>query len=488
MSSRNNSYGKSTGFWARMNQKTRMYFVLALCCAVLMITSGICLFLMRGGSHQGTETPSADSEVLVVDSGYDKDQNTIDTTQYTSTILEESDDAGQEYVDETLFLGDSNTARMILLNYCTKDNAIGSVGMTARSLATFACAGFEGYSGYKTMAEAVALMQPRRVILTFGTNDLSPDYSTESFIENYKAGIQSIQEAYPSVDIIVNSIPPLGQEHSNQSLTQSQVDAYNQGIVQMCQDNGWKYLNSAEVLKDPSTGYAKDGYVISDGIHLTSTAMDAFFNYVRTHSYITEDDRPTLTAIPKRGEDKDASSSSTALSTPAPATETPVETPAPATETPVETPAPETSTSQESGSQESQEVTYTYWDETIAPSCTTEGYTLHHCNEDSSRDYTDSYTPALGHDPVTNADGSVTCNRCGAVLQAAAATPEPTPAPEVSTPTPPPSESTSSDSVVSQPTSEATSTDTTSSQPTSESTTTEPESSANGGEIQIGTN
>lgn len=483
MSSQNNSYEKSAGFWARMNQKTRMYFVLALCCAVLMITSGICLFLMRGHSQETPQSQTADSEVLVVDSGYDKDQNTIDTTQYTSTILEESEDAGQEYVDETLFLGDSNTARMYrMFDYCTKDNAIGSVGMTARSLATFACAGFEGYSGYKTMAEAVALMQPRRVILTFGTNDLSPDYSTESFIENYKAGIQSIQEAYPSVDIIVNSIPPLGKEHSNQSLTQSQVDAYNQGIVQMCQDNGWKYLNSAEVLKDSSTGYAKEGYVeTSDGIHLTSAAMDAFFTYVRTHSYITEDDRPTLTTVPQRGEDKDAiSNTASIVYSPTPA--------APATETPVATPEPESSTSQESVSQESQEPSYTYWDETIAPTCTTEGYTLHHCNEDSSRDYTDSYTAALGHDPVTNADGSVTCSRCGVVLQAAAATPEPTPVPEASTPTPPPASSSSSDSGTSQPASESTSTDTASSQTSADSTAPSPDSSATSGEIQIGTN
>lgn len=463
-----------------------MYFVLALCCAVLMITSGICLFLMTGGSKAENNTPAANSEVLVVDSGYDKDQNTIDATQYTSTILEESEDAGQEYVDETLFLGDSNTARMYrMFDYCTKDNAIGSVGMTARSLATFACAGFEGYSGYKTMAEAVALMQPRRVILTFGTNDLSPDYSTESFIENYKAGIQSIQEAYPSVDIIVNSIPPLGKEHSNQSLTQSQVDAYNQGIVQMCQDNGWKYLNSAEVLKDASTGYAKDGYVeTSDGIHLTSAAMDAFFTYVRTHSYITEDDRPTLTTIPQRGEEKDAiSNTASIVYSPTPTTQ--------ATEAPVETPVPETDSSTESVSQESQEqVTYTYWDETISPTCTSEGYTLHHCNEDSSRDYTDSYTAALGHDPVTNADGSVTCSRCGTVLQAASATPEPTPAPEVATPTPPPADNTSSstpaDSGTSQPASESTSTE--SSQTGADSTASSTESSSSGGEIQIGAN
>ena len=73
------------------------------------------------------------------------------------------------------------------------------------------------------------------------------------------------------------------------------------------QGKGWKFLNSAEALKDSTTGYAKAGYVeTSDGIHLTRTAMDALFSYIRTHSYITEDDRPALTTIPKHTGDKDA--------------------------------------------------------------------------------------------------------------------------------------------------------------------------------------
>lgn len=83
----------------------------------------------------------------------------------------------------------------------------------------------------------------------------------------------------------------------------------------MCQDNGWKFLNSAEVLKDSSTGYAKSGYVLSsDGIHLTEQAMDALFTYIRTHSYITEDTRPALTAVPTHTGDKDVSVASNIVS------------------------------------------------------------------------------------------------------------------------------------------------------------------------------
>lgn len=340
-----------------LDTRSKMYIVMALC-SLMLLVSVVISFLLVGGfgalSSESDSDSASESESLVTESGYDKDQNAIDQTQYTSTILEESEDAGQDYVDETLFLGDSNTARMYrMFDYCTYDNAIGSVGMSARSLATYACVQLQGYSNYVTMAKAVSLMQPRRVILTFGTNDLSPSYSAESFVENYEEGIKTIVEAYPSVDIIINSIPPLGQKHSNQNLTQTQVDEYNKALVEMCKENDWKFLNSAEVLKDASTGYAKSGYVeSSDGIHLTKAAMEELFEYVRTHSYITEDDRPTVKNVAKHIGDKDVSastasnvtntssaSSTTSQSQPESASQEVVTTPAP-TEAPVITPAP----------------------------------------------------------------------------------------------------------------------------------------------------
>ena len=323
-------------------------------CAVLLLASTVAAFFIVWDVAKPQK--GYDLGGIVQESGYDATKNTIDQGEFSATVLPETEDAGQEYIDTTLFLGDSNTARMYrMFDYCSYDNAIGSVGMSARSLQKYACVKFSGYGSYVTMPQAVALMQPRRVIVTFGTNDLDPDYSAASFAESYRAGLQAIADAYPAADIIVNAIPPLGRSHSNASLTQSQVDEYNKAIVEMCDANGWKFLNSAEVLKDAATGYAKEGYVeSSDGIHLTRAAMDALFTYIRTHSYVTEDTRPALTAVPKHTDDKDAVTYATPVveATPAASEEpdsedsepspapTATATPAP-TATPTPTPAPD---------------------------------------------------------------------------------------------------------------------------------------------------
>ena len=324
-------------------------------CAVLLLASTVAAFFIVWDVAKPQK--GYDLGSIVQESGYDATKNTIDQGKFSATVLPETEDAGQEYIDTTLFLGDSNTARMYrMFDYCSYDNAIGSVGMSARSLQKYACVKFSGYGSYVTMPQAVALMQPRRVIVTFGTNDLDPNYSAASFAESYRAGLQAIADAYPAADIIVNAIPPLGRSHSNASLTQRQVDEYNKAIVEMCDANGWKFLNSAEVLKDAATGYAKEGYVeSSDGIHLTRAAMDALFTYIRTHSYVTEDTRPALTAVPKHTDDKDAVTYATPVveATPAASEEpdsedsepspapTATATPAP-TATPTPTPAPDT--------------------------------------------------------------------------------------------------------------------------------------------------
>ena len=293
----------------RLDLRAKMYIVLVICSLMLLASVGVAFFLVGGfgGSEDAASDSAVEPESIITESGYNKEENTIDTTAYSATILPESSDAGQTYVDETLFLGDSNTARMYrMFDFCTYDNAIGSVGMSAKSLATYACVELNNSGSYVTMAKAVAGMQPKRVIITFGTNDLSPSYKAADFVKIYQTGIESIVEAYPSADIIINAIPPLGQQHSNQSLTQTQVDEYNKALVEMCQEKGWKFLNSAEVLKDAATGYAKSGYVeSSDGIHLTRAAMEALFDYIRTHSCITEDDRPTVTEVAKHTGEKD---------------------------------------------------------------------------------------------------------------------------------------------------------------------------------------
>ena len=215
------------------------------------------------------------------------------------TVLPETADAGRTYVDETLFIGDSNTARYLLYAddtgkaFTTSANNIGVVSMGAGAITTLECEQFTGSSKMYTVPKAVAMLKPKRIIICYGTNNLSgTSTDATSFISTYLKGLKAIREAWPYCDIIVSAIPPLDKQRSNTRLNMVQVDAYNAAIEEMCEDNDFKFLNTAEVLRDESTGWAKKDYTLSDGVHLSKTAVTALFQYVRTHAYITEDRRP----------------------------------------------------------------------------------------------------------------------------------------------------------------------------------------------------
>lgn len=101
-------------------------------------------------------------------------------------------------------------------------------------------------------------MEPKRIIIGFGSNNLGGS-STDAtkFIAQYREGLVAITKAWPYADIIVSAIPPLDQQRDNTNLTMTQVDAYNAALVTMCEEDGYKFLNTAEVLRDDATGWAK---------------------------------------------------------------------------------------------------------------------------------------------------------------------------------------------------------------------------------------
>ena len=283
-----------------MNQITgcvRRLAALVLCACLLAAGLSGC----SSAWNAPADSAAADgSPVSKEDLNYDASLGVIDTKKFEGTVLPETQDAGAQYVADTLFLGDSNTVRFMMYGdektgeaYTTIRNNIGVVSMGVGAITTLKCEEFSGMSSAVTMPEAVKILQPQRIIITFGTNNLSgTSTNAEKFIDTYKKGLKAIHEAYPYATLIVNSIPPLDAQRENSRLSQTQVDAYNEAICEMCTAEGYKYLNSAEALKDETTGWAKKDYTLGDGVHLSKNGVDALFAYIRTHAYENEDTRP----------------------------------------------------------------------------------------------------------------------------------------------------------------------------------------------------
>ena len=272
----------------------RAVLVCILCVLAVLLTFGITTTLLKKEEpapsvSEPAEGPAAPGEDL---SGHYQIDNA------STALLTETADAGTDYLNDTLFLGDSNTVRLYnnglisLQQFCAKEG-IGTQVALNEGIVTF-----KKDSNHYTIPQAVAMMKPRRVVMTFGTNDTGMEVS--DFIAHYTALIQAIQQSYPYTDIIVNTVPPVPADHSNYPhMDQAKIDDFNMALLDLCEQLGVRFLNSAEALKG-SDGYGIADYYTSGDIHLKSAGLKAVLNYLRTHALQTEDRRPDTNNIPTR--------------------------------------------------------------------------------------------------------------------------------------------------------------------------------------------
>ena len=272
--------------------------VCVVCALAALLTIGITLTLLKRGKAETPNVPDAadSTSEAPTDEGDLSDHYQIDNA--SSALLTETADAGQSYQDETLFIGDSNTVRLYnnglisLQQFCAKEG-IGTQVALNEGIVTFK----KDNNNY-TIAQAVAMMKPRRVVITLGTNDNGMEVA--DFISNYTALVQAIQASYPYTDIIINTIPPIPEDHSTYPhMDQAKIDDMNMALLNMCEQLDVKFLNTAETLKGEN-GYGKADYYTSGDIHLKSAGLKAALNYLRTHAYTTEDRRPDTNNIPTR--------------------------------------------------------------------------------------------------------------------------------------------------------------------------------------------
>ena len=273
----------------------RAVLVCILCVLAVLLTFGITTTLLKKGGEE--PAPSVSESAADPTPGGDLSGHyQIDNA--STALLTETADAGTDYLNDTLFLGDSNTVRLYnnglisLQQFCAKEG-IGTQVALNEGIVTF-----KKDSNHYTIPQAVAMMKPRRVVMTFGTNDTGME--VPDFIAHYTALIQAIQQSYPYTDIIVNTVPPVPADHSNYPhMDQARIDDFNMALLDLCEQLGVRFLNSAEALKG-SDGYGIADYYTSGDIHLKSAGLKAVLNYIRTHALQTEDRRPDTNNIPTR--------------------------------------------------------------------------------------------------------------------------------------------------------------------------------------------
>ena len=155
----------------------RAVLVCILCVLAVLLTFGITTTLLKKGGEE--PAPSVSEPVADPTPGGDLSGHyQIDNA--STALLTETADAGTDYLNDTLFLGDSNTVRLYnnglisLQQFCAKEG-IGTQVALNEGIVTF-----KRDSNHYTIPQAVAMMKPRRVVIMLGTNDVKERFGANA--------------------------------------------------------------------------------------------------------------------------------------------------------------------------------------------------------------------------------------------------------------------------------------------------------------------
>lgn len=154
-----------------------------------------------------------------------------------------------------------------------------------------------GVGGYRTtdmlpiMDACVLELQPRKVFINIGTNDLSdPDVTIEAMIERYDEILDIIEREIPEVKIYLMAYYPVNYEAAEESMkpclvirNNEKIARANEQVKKLAEKHKQRYIDVNAPLKDEQ-GRLKAEYTI-EGMHIKPegyrTIFDDIMKYVR---------------------------------------------------------------------------------------------------------------------------------------------------------------------------------------------------------------
>ena len=206
--------------------------------------------------------------------------------------LGETPDAGQEYIDKIVFLGDSTTYGLYAYDLVPLTqvwtDSIGTLALfnwATDPIAYRDPAAPDGPSESLSIAECAARRKPEYLIITLGINGIA-FLDEEQFKDYYRDMLDAIIQASPDTKIICNSIYPVDDRYTPGGVSSQGVNDANVWIRAVAEEKGLRYLNSHDALMDENGQLRSDYSGDTDmGIHMNGTGLNALLAFIRTHAY-----------------------------------------------------------------------------------------------------------------------------------------------------------------------------------------------------------
>lgn len=199
----------------------------------------------------------------------------------------------KSWFDDAAFIGDSVSLK--LKTYCL-GGALGKADFfTVGSYSTVNALrpvsdGYPhpSYQGVTMLSEdCVQKSGAKKVYIMLGMNDLS--YGIEETIGRYQTLVENIQKKSPDAKIFIQSMTPMTTTSNIESAKRNNttIKQYNQRLEEICEDNGWYFVDVASVMYDDSGSSLRTEYCsdpVDMGVHFTSEGCKKWVEYLLTHT------------------------------------------------------------------------------------------------------------------------------------------------------------------------------------------------------------
>lgn len=227
--------------------------------AVLVIGAGV-LFL-----HHRSSSVRPGLDYLQQQASLDQAAIQVNLTEIHKQRLLNAVDAGDKPVfalfRDSLLMGDSRMEGFASFGFVPQDQVIAKIGTNIQDI--------------PNRIDAVAAVQPAVLYVSYGVNDMEnhigSDLGQDGFGKKLEGYLQQIAEAAPHTQIVVNSIIPVSQSAIDKQPQLAQTDDFNRQIKEICEKNGWTYVDNSSLITDPNSSVYE-----RDGIHFNSDFYKAW--------------------------------------------------------------------------------------------------------------------------------------------------------------------------------------------------------------------
>ncbi|MDO4344936.1 MAG: GDSL-type esterase/lipase family protein [Eubacteriales bacterium] len=186
------------------------------------------------------------------------------------------------YFEDAVFIGDSRMEGFRNLSGITKGSFVTAVGMELENFYTDAQ--IATAKGNVLVMDALKDINFSKVYMMLGTNELGA-YDMDAVKESYRNVLADIKTRSSSTDPTVYVYSVVYVEEAlvttGDYVNNANVDAVNLKILEMCQEEGYHYINLNEILSDGSHSLIPGAS--QDGIHLEQQYCQEWLDYTKTH-------------------------------------------------------------------------------------------------------------------------------------------------------------------------------------------------------------